>query len=283
MPQRALEWSLPRARAVLGDHAEVSTRPRSTHLGSLHLVCPGGDHEARPRHSSVGEGLQPVWPGELTRHDDQPLFKGAQVPELASCTGSTTDHRPGPASVDPGAHRSFVERVPAGRLAREHLLTVVGRIVATFDVDALLDYRSRRPVMLFVEDLGELRRAVADPAPAARQLQHPVPAVVELTRGLQVGSSAAMIHLIDQLEVRLTVGFNAVDGGAAHGRPGRGARRRDLISGYEPWLRRVQVPRRGPGTCWKYRLGQQGGTRSVSPSTCRTTWPRASTRRPPNA
>ena len=50
----------------------------------------------------------------------------------------------------------FVDAGAAARLARDHLLTSLpGRIVATFDVDALLDYRSRRPVMLFVEDHWE--------------------------------------------------------------------------------------------------------------------------------
>jgi len=50
----------------------------------------------------------------------------------------------------------FVDAGSAGRLAREHLLeTLPGQVIATFDIDALLDYRSRRPVMLFVEDHWE--------------------------------------------------------------------------------------------------------------------------------
>ena len=47
----------------------------------------------------------------------------------------------------------FVDAGAASRVAREHLLdTLESRVVATFDIDQLLDYRSRRPVMLFVED-----------------------------------------------------------------------------------------------------------------------------------
>ena len=50
----------------------------------------------------------------------------------------------------------FVDAGSAGRLAREQLLTSLeGRVVATFDIDALLDYRSRRPTMMFVEDHWE--------------------------------------------------------------------------------------------------------------------------------
>ena len=50
----------------------------------------------------------------------------------------------------------FVDAGNATRLAREHLLTSPRRrAVATFDVDQLFDYRSRRPVMIFVEDHWE--------------------------------------------------------------------------------------------------------------------------------
>ena len=47
----------------------------------------------------------------------------------------------------------FVDAGAAKRLAREHLMTAHGsRVLATFDVDALLDYRARRPLMTFAED-----------------------------------------------------------------------------------------------------------------------------------
>ncbi len=132
----------------------------------------------------------------------------------------------------------FVDAGSAGRLARDHLLTTLtNHVVATFDVDALLDYRSRRPVMLFVEDHWE--------------------SYEEPTLRLHV---AAMIDLIDRLGVRLTVGFNAIPMAVPHTRPTgvtAHATRRDLIAGYEPWLRRVQVPG-GAGHLLEYRLGQQG-------------------------
>src|SRR5262245_57865549 len=50
----------------------------------------------------------------------------------------------------------FVDAGSASRLAREHLLTTLpSEVLVTFDVDRLLDYRSRRPTMIFVEDHWE--------------------------------------------------------------------------------------------------------------------------------
>ncbi|GGP84893.1 proteasome assembly chaperone family protein [Streptosporangium pseudovulgare] len=47
----------------------------------------------------------------------------------------------------------FVDAGAAGRLAVGHLLAELEhRVIATFDVDRLLDYRSRRPVMTFDTD-----------------------------------------------------------------------------------------------------------------------------------
>ncbi|MFD2350277.1 PAC2 family protein [Nonomuraea ferruginea] len=47
----------------------------------------------------------------------------------------------------------FVDAGAAGRLALRHVLDELEhRVVATFDVDRLLDYRSRRPIMVFDTD-----------------------------------------------------------------------------------------------------------------------------------
>src|SRR5437763_13873947 len=47
----------------------------------------------------------------------------------------------------------FVDAGQAGHLAVAHLLdNLEHRLVATFDIDQLLDYRSRRPMMIFDED-----------------------------------------------------------------------------------------------------------------------------------
>src|SRR5262249_8286918 len=47
----------------------------------------------------------------------------------------------------------YIDAGHAGRLAVEHLLAALpGTMIATFDVDQLLDYRSRRPTMTFEAD-----------------------------------------------------------------------------------------------------------------------------------
>ena len=50
----------------------------------------------------------------------------------------------------------FIDAGGAGRLLASHLLSTLDhQQVAAFDVDALIDYRSRRPVMTFAKDHWE--------------------------------------------------------------------------------------------------------------------------------
>jgi predicted ATP-grasp superfamily ATP-dependent carboligase len=156
----------------------------------------------------------------------------------------------------------FVDAGSAGRLARDHLLTTLtSQVVATFDVDALLDYRSRRPLMLFVEDHWE---SYEEPSLQLHLLSDGSNTPFLLLAGPEPDLqwerfTAAVINLIDRLGVRLTVGFNSIPMAVPHTRPTgitAHATRRDLIGGYEPWLRRIQVPG-GAGHLLEYRLGQQ--------------------------
>jgi predicted ATP-grasp superfamily ATP-dependent carboligase len=157
----------------------------------------------------------------------------------------------------------FVDAGGAGRLAREHLLTTLpARVVAAFDIDALLDYRSRRPAMIFVEDHWE---SYDEPALALHLLYDGSNTPFLLLAGpepdlLWERFIVAVMGLIDRFGVRLTVGLNAIPMGVPHTRPTgvtAHATRRDLITGYEPWLRRVQVPA-SAGNLLEYRLGQRG-------------------------
>jgi predicted ATP-grasp superfamily ATP-dependent carboligase len=157
----------------------------------------------------------------------------------------------------------FVDAGSAGRLAREHLLTnLPNRIIATFDIDTLLDYRSRRPVMLFVEDHWE---AYEEPVLALHLLHDRSNTPFLLLAGPEPDLywerfTAAVISLVDRLGVGLTVGFNAIPMAVPHTRPTgvtAHATRRELIVGYEPWLRRVQVPG-AAGHLIEFRLGQTG-------------------------
>jgi predicted ATP-grasp superfamily ATP-dependent carboligase len=157
----------------------------------------------------------------------------------------------------------FVDAGSAGRLAREQLLTSLeGQVIATFDIDALLDYRSRRPAMLFIEDHWD---SYEEPILALHLLHDRSNTPFLLLAGpepdlLWERFTSAIIDLMDRFRVRLSVGFNAIPMAVPHTRPTgitAHASRRELIEGYEPWLRRVQVPG-SAGHLLEYRLGKLG-------------------------
>jgi predicted ATP-grasp superfamily ATP-dependent carboligase len=157
----------------------------------------------------------------------------------------------------------FVDAGAASRLAREHLLsTLENRVIATFDIDALLDYRSRRPAMIFMEDHWE---SYEEPSLHLHLVHDSANAPFLLLSGPEPDLqwerfTRAVIGLMDRFGARLSIGFNAIPMAVPHTRPTgitAHATRRELIAGYEPWLRRVQVPG-GAGHLLEYRLGQQG-------------------------
>ncbi|WP_030489186.1 proteasome assembly chaperone family protein [Micromonospora chokoriensis] len=157
----------------------------------------------------------------------------------------------------------FVDAGNASRLAREQLLTSLeGRPIATFDVDQLFDYRSRRPVMTFVEDHWE---SVDSPKLELHLLQDDDETPFLLLTGPEPDLQwerfvAAVAGLAARLDVRLTVGLNSIPMAVPHTRPTgvtAHATRPELISGYEPWLQRVQVPG-SVGHLLEFRLGEQG-------------------------
>ncbi|MGN9909443.1 proteasome assembly chaperone family protein [Phytohabitans sp. LJ34] len=157
----------------------------------------------------------------------------------------------------------FVDAGNAVRLAREHLLeTLESRPVATFDIDQLLDYRSRRPPMIFIEDHWESYEApklelhlVHDDAGTSFLLLTGPEPDLQWERLV-----AALTEVVARLGVRLTVGLNAIPMAVPHTRPtgvtAHGTRR-ELVAGYEPWLQRVQVPG-SAGHLLEFRLGEKG-------------------------
>ncbi|MDG4809060.1 PAC2 family protein [Micromonospora sp. WMMD1120] len=157
----------------------------------------------------------------------------------------------------------FVDAGNASRLAREQLLTSLeGRPIATFDVDQLFDYRSRRPVMTFVEDHWE---SVDAPELVLHLLHDDDETPFLLLTGPEPDLQwerfvASVAGLAARLDVRLTVGLNSIPMAVPHTRPTgvtAHATRPELIAGYEPWLQRVQVPG-SVGHLLEFRLGQQG-------------------------
>ena len=157
----------------------------------------------------------------------------------------------------------FVDAGAAKRLAREHLLSTHGsRVLATFDVDRLLDYRARRPLMTFAED----HWADYDDPSLAVHLAHDV----EDTPFLVLAGPEPDVHwelfiaavgqLVQRLGVSLTVGMNSIPMAVPHTRPLgviAHAARPETVAGYEKWVGNVQVPA-SAGHLLEYRLGQAG-------------------------
>jgi hypothetical protein len=151
----------------------------------------------------------------------------------------------------------------AVRLASEHIMTTLEhRLIATFDVDQLLDYRSRRPAMIFAEDHWE---HYDEPALALHVVNDQADTPFLLLAGPEPDLQwkrfvVAIRDLIDRLGVRLTVGLGAIPMAVPHTRPGgvtAHGTRPELIVGHEPWPRRVQVPG-SAGHLLEYELGRAG-------------------------
>jgi hypothetical protein len=142
----------------------------------------------------------------------------------------------------------FVDAGQAGQLARDHLLeTLEHRAVATFDVDQLLDYRSRRPPMIFeadhwvsYDDPGLVLHEMTDAAGHSFLLLEGAEPDVQWERFI-----AAVTGLVEELGVRVTIGVHGIPMGVPHTRPtsvtAHGSRP-ELIAGREPWIGTVQVP-----------------------------------------
>ena len=157
----------------------------------------------------------------------------------------------------------FVDAGGAKRLARAHLLSEHGaQRVATFDVDALLDYRARRPAMTFAEDHWA---DYADPELAISLLHDAQGTPFLVLSGPEPdvqweAFTAAVRQVVEQLGVSTTVGMNAIPMAVPHTRPLgviAHATRPELVDGHERWVGTVQVPS-SAGHLLEFRLGQAG-------------------------
>jgi predicted ATP-grasp superfamily ATP-dependent carboligase len=157
----------------------------------------------------------------------------------------------------------FVDAGSAAQLARHHLMSSLGATpIVRFDVDQLLDYRSRRPTMTFIEDHWD---HYDEPVLAMYLLRDDSGTPFLLLTGPEPDVQwerfiAAVLSLVERFGVRLTVGFTAIPMAVPHTRPigvTAHSTRPELIAGYTPWLHQVQVPA-SVGNLLEYRLGQQG-------------------------
>lgn len=155
----------------------------------------------------------------------------------------------------------FVDAGAGVRLTREHLLeSLEHRVVARFDIDQVLDYRARRPLMTFVEDHWE---SYAEPALELHLVHDQAGTPFLLLSGPEPDIQwercvAAVISLIERFGVRLTVGLTAIPMAVPHTRPigvTAHATRRELTAGRETWVSTVAVPA-SIGHLLEWRLGE---------------------------
>jgi predicted ATP-grasp superfamily ATP-dependent carboligase len=142
----------------------------------------------------------------------------------------------------------FIDAGGAGRLLTSHLLGALAHNeIAKFDVDSLLDYRSRRPVMTFAKDHWE---HYDEPEIAISLMRDTTGTPFLLLNGPEPDHdwnsfTTAVLDLAAALRVRLAVGFHGIPMGAPHTRPlgvTAHATRTELVEGYRPLVDRLQVP-----------------------------------------
>lgn len=157
----------------------------------------------------------------------------------------------------------FVDAGSAAELASDHLRERLdARRLVTFDVDQLLNFRSRRPVMIFDEDhwadYDEPRLVidlVTDAEGTGFLLMHGREPDLQWERVV-----AAVQGLVDQFGVSLAVGVHGIPMAVPHTRPigATTSATRPELTGVQPRIfGRVSVPA-GFGALLERRLGEAG-------------------------
>lgn len=157
----------------------------------------------------------------------------------------------------------FVDAGSAPRLVAEHLLDSLEHdLVASFDVDQLVDYRSRRPAMVYDRDhyasFDEPRLELH----AVRDLEG---RTFLLLTGPEPDTQwerfvAAVTQLVDQLGVSTTIGLHAIAMPVPHTRPLgviAHANQADLVPLGQAWPGTVRVPG-SAAALLELRLGEAG-------------------------
>ena len=157
----------------------------------------------------------------------------------------------------------FVDAGGAGRLALGHLLAELEhRVVARFDVDRLLDYRSRRPIMVFDTDRWV---DVETPELVVHHVKDATGAPFLLMTGPEPDRAwelfiRAVGTLAGRLGVSKFVTAHGIPMAVPHTRPlgvTMHATRPELMSGQGSVFGRVQVPG-SVAALLEFRMGEQG-------------------------
>ena len=190
----------------------------------------------------------------------QPDQSGMYELEFPAPQLSSSDGR-GPVLVH--ALEGFSDAGHAIRLAAQHLKnTLDTELVASFAIDELLDYRSRRPLMTFKTDHFT---HYEDPELNLYALRDSVGTPFLLLAGLEPDLRwerfiTAVRLLAERLGVRRTIGMGTIPMAVPHTRPitmTAHANDKELIAEHTPWVGEVQVPG-SASNLLEYRMSQHG-------------------------
>lgn len=190
----------------------------------------------------------------------QPDQSGMYELEFPAPQLSSSDGR-GPVLIH--ALEGFSDAGHAIRLAAEHLKnTLDTELVASFAIDELLDYRSRRPLMTFTTDHFT---GYEDPELNLYALHDSVGTPFLLLAGLEPDLRwerfiTAVRLLAEQLGVRQVIGLGTIPMAVPHTRPvtlTAHSNDKELIAEHTPWVGEVQVPA-SVSNLLEYRMAQHG-------------------------
>ncbi|MDJ0346910.1 PAC2 family protein [Streptomyces sp. H10-C2] len=142
----------------------------------------------------------------------------------------------------------YIDAGDTGEQITEQLLDRLdNQLVARFDADRLVDYRARRPLMLFERDHWSGYEA---PEIALYLVRDTTETPFLLLTGFEPDVewerfAAAVLQVVERLGVRLAINFHGIPMGVPHTRPvglTPHGNRVDLMPGHRSWFDEAQVP-----------------------------------------
>ncbi len=206
----------------------------------------------------MGHDQPPDTPDRDRRY--QPEHNSMYELEFPAPQLSLSDGR-GPVLVH--ALEGFSDAGHAIKLAAGHLKdTLDTELVASFAIDDLLDYRSRRPLMTFKTDRFT---HYANPELSLYAMRDSAGTPFLLLAGMEPDLKwerfiTAVRLLAERLGVRQTIGLGTIPMAVPHTRPitlTAHSNNRELIADFTPWISEVQVPG-SASNLLEYRMAQHG-------------------------
>ena len=177
------------------------------------------------------------------------------APQLSSSDGR------GPVLIH--ALEGFSDAGHAVRLAADHLTgSLEHELVASFAIDDLLDYRSRRPMMTFKTDhFTDYETPQLNLYALRDSLGTPFLLLAGLEPDLQWERFVTAVRLLaERLGVRRTIGLGTIPMAVPHTRPVTmtpHSNDRELVADHQPWVGEVQVPG-SVSNLLEFRMAQHG-------------------------